>query len=1284
MNKKIFTLLASLLMLFLTAFVVNAQTPVGYNPVQFLPEGVGKGAYHLQVTHFGAENLMGYSNLIVESTGSIPAANTWTFAYGQYLFLSMDERGFLSLVSADDVEDNYTDLRSALWCVDTKREGQGGKYPTFDFINKEYSTYLTVDRGSDARWIERRTGDTSWESAFDGSDIPTQSTTSGTLTTFDAHVDGYYMNWQFSLVSGVNTAIEQGRPLVLQLDDEPGYYLTFACEWPAANNPVELVKVHWDDINPMRAGGVSEFYKKHLLFFRLVSAAPRVLSAEDFNTMLGEKPLNNWTSLKFDPNTNPATVAANPFTQPLRAVDEFTPTNVYAAAANIAPGYVRLYTNTALNNNALTANTQFIYVDNTYHNTDGKRFPVIKTGTRNATNFLTGQADFRLVYYPAEDSLVINVLRFDHIVYGPHEDDLVTRITTPGDGFYNDEILDWLIVKLEDLETADGSRVLTVYDTHAHTRIHFGIGSCEVIDDRTTVPPNLYVIKDDLGRYLDMPLDVGALVPQWRYLIENEKPLKTPSSQWLVVPNNTNSEYSTVRLYNREFNWVYIDFVQVYGSPHLFKGTVNVVGPTSTTYPDMPNIPGSIFYTSEADADGFFGSFFVVEDHAQAKALRAQNIAFDKWPQEVQQKAYRTNPYLGYKYLAPDTMSYFGYAFNWLFRNNTDYYLHTPPAALNDTVLYVSKEKNYFKLELPAELQTNMGGSIEKYGLGYGSYDFYPNYESTKDIARLQRYYYYFKQNDYWNFLFDGNYISMDRAGRYVFSNEAGINVNPLKKAMFYIRFTYQPDGEDILKDDSSIPEYYTLLNRVDESDFPYLAARLDFEILQGLRLFDWSHEYWPSVSSGGFGVVTLGVQDWTLYAVAQEATGGSTALSAFAMSTVTEPLYRRFDNLHPVSGDVTGLDGETPAGEPRDYPRTLKIFRTNHPTNYLYEDAHSTNAYGKGINFLNFESINDHTQKLLNPGYNKDGTRGYHYDDPYHNFGIYLDTAYVNRGTGHIKPQYLLVVGPEINDFINCYLCGDPIEVQPWVYGRYLINATDSARRHDTNGKGLHTAGIRDENYIWDSRWERLAFVPAIHTGDTLYILRELDYETLFIQTDDFGTKYLNLKALDAEFVKNRSNDKILLNDNTHKDVVFSMRYYQRGDYENFLLESESTNRGLDPIIAPMEGGWVKEQDLELVISWGSYRNAILEAEKFNTEYANMTPEEAVGNEQISAVKVIAGQGTVTILNAAGKQVVISNVLGQTVANAVLTSDNATIDAPTGVLVIAVEGESAVKAVVK
>ena len=75
-----------------------------------------------------------------------------------------------------------------------------------------------------------------------------------------------------------------------------------------------------------------------------------------------------------------------------------------------------------------------------------------------------------------------------------------------------------------------------------------------------------------------------------------------------------------------------------------------------------------------------------------------------------------------------------------------------------------------------------------------------------------------------------------------------------------------------------------------------------------------------------------------------------------------------------------------------------------------------------------------------------------------------------------------------------------------------------------------------------------------------------------------------------------------------------------------------------------------------------------------------------ATANDEInaSAVKVVAGEGQITIVGAAGKRVAINNLLGQTIANTVITSDDAVIKAPAGIVVVAVEGETTVKAIVK
>ena len=72
--------------------------------------------------------------------------------------------------------------------------------------------------------------------------------------------------------------------------------------------------------------------------------------------------------------------------------------------------------------------------------------------------------------------------------------------------------------------------------------------------------------------------------------------------------------------------------------------------------------------------------------------------------------------------------------------------------------------------------------------------------------------------------------------------------------------------------------------------------------------------------------------------------------------------------------------------------------------------------------------------------------------------------------------------------------------------------------------------------------------------------------------------------------------------------------------------------------------------------------------------------------NESINAANnvIVAGvNGAVVVKGAEGKNVIVSTILGKVVANEVVSSDNATIAAPAGIVVVSVDGES-FKVVVK
>ena len=83
---------------------------------------------------------------------------------------------------------------------------------------------------------------------------------------------------------------------------------------------------------------------------------------------------------------------------------------------------------------------------------------------------------------------------------------------------------------------------------------------------------------------------------------------------------------------------------------------------------------------------------------------------------------------------------------------------------------------------------------------------------------------------------------------------------------------------------------------------------------------------------------------------------------------------------------------------------------------------------------------------------------------------------------------------------------------------------------------------------------------------------------------------------------------------------------------------------------------------------------------------FDNADPSNPVGNESIdaTAITAIGGKGQVTILNAGGKKAVVANVLGQVIANTVISSDNATFPASAGMVVVTLEDGTVLKAMVK
>ena len=387
-----------------------------------------------------------------------------------------------------------------------------------------------------------------------------------------------------------------------------------------------------------------------------------------------------------------------------------------------------------------------------------------------------------------------------------------------------------------------------------------------------------------------------------------------------------------------------------------------------------------------------------------------------------------------------------------------------------------------------------------------------------------------------------------------------------------------------------------------------------------------------------------VGVKDGSL--LLSNENYAETRVAAFALTEDDSPLYRRLGVTDPEDG-LANNDTVW-----------AKIYTVNSANpEYLYEDAHSkysTDKDGKslGINFLGLE------------GKGVDAASA-----------MYIDTAYVRNNTN--MPQYMIAVdvktvpagircpeNEEHNDpawIAQHGLCGHGVPTKGYKVGRYLINAIDSV-----------VGAVNGSDYQWNREYTRLAFVEAKHIEDTLVIYRNGQAGTAAADSIFLGDNLHNQKT----------NDKGMHNahKNGIKNAVFAFRLINDEPQADFLIESEGDHK----IPSAARAGWVKIQNgVPVIARYGSYQEAIKDAEIFNIVKTTETP---TANEGISTseVSVVAGNGKIIIKGAQGKTVAISNVLGQTIANTVLSSDNAEITAPAGVVVVAVEGEAAVKAIVK
>ena len=607
-------------------------------------------------------------------------------------------------------------------------------------------------------------------------------------------------------------------------------------------------------------------------------------------------------------------------------------------------------------------------------------------------------------------------------------------------------------------------------------------------------------------------------------------------------------------------------------------------------------------------------------------------------------KESKADKYLGYKHVTADEASVETYTFDYLHGLALDKGLNTP--ADKDSIVRVDEtgEKAQFILVPVVE--------DDSYGVQTKTED--------TGIANLVRNVYYIKAYDSSKWGGKDRYLVYDYdLKKYVMSEQ-------------YVQPFFLKENNCIEGDTET--HYYALVEaNLKYNFFDNLGNQLDPIVTDGDVLTGYEYvrgtltQVTYSWSTYDYASNKVSVDDNTL-----DLTQGSLddkfygyqeiRTSAFAVEKDDSPLYRRFNGVVPGTNNA-----EANYGTEANAPLQLKFFRYNNDAEFLAENVKASNAYRDELkdNSISFLGVNNEYQ------FNESDSLSYTF---------YVDTAYVRNNTR--MPQYMLAIRPQFvegdtiwcqdpnhkthADSLNCY----HTKIYPsFTRAMYLFNAQDSIDNKNLDYQGKSAYGAQG--------YTRLAFIEAIHANDTLYILKDNS-----LKNDEIDFRNADLFA-----------NKIALGNNMHKNVVFQFRLIDDSNLR-FLIESETEENGsyvknsklTKEHIAPSRGGWIKIQNgVPVIANFNSFSEAIAQAEIFDVtneiEFAPTANEDIAVEEGVS---VIAGNGAVTIQGAAGKTVVITNILGKAVANTVLTSDNQTIAVPAGVVAVAVEGEEAVKAIVK
>ena len=1033
--------------------------------------------------------------------------------------------------------------------------------------------------------------------------------------------------------------------------------------------------VFFDNTGALNKGKIADL-STALAVTEDVISTPIPISADDLNTLMWSvDSKDNYFALNMDPEVSKG------------KANHLTATGLQAVSAG--SGYVQL----KAKDKKADDEQLYVVVDTAYYEGTETSGQLLKYtyDVLNADNRLTGSYKFKFTYNVKEDKLYVQVAEVaDKLVKasGQTDEQFAKDIKDNNNNSYwsnQGKTVTTRSDKYIYMAKLDGTNVLTLNTnetdggtpTAASQNITVKTSADYSSLTLTTIPSGVYLIQYKAGGSYNTE-KVGSYVFAnlagyfgWAAQARNQEFKHMPAAQWVVEKKGTSS-IAPISITNREF------------SDDSYKTSYQI--PSDMQLFAVEGSANEVFYFNGNQKD---------------------TVSFIKVDEDLVKDAK-----LGYKYVSENEAKVQTYLFNYLHGLALDKYLNVPSGK--DSIVRVDETgaKASFRLQVVVK--------DDKYGYGDGlvrnvyritdGKGRYLTYDGTTKKYMMKTYPtdYFLKENndiegkEYYT-LVEANLrnTSMTQAqaqawypewckGMAVadamtieeqYTPEGGSATYVTVGGTSYLAYPgssdivavamYDKDGQRLVGDNSKV-DYYTYQNVNGKIALKKVGAAL--------------------YASRNYASVKVSVDDNTL-----DLTRGSLddkfysneeiRTSAFAVAMDDSPLYRRFNNAALGENVNDGPDSLT--------------FVESVRNEYLM-DEWNPNLTTETVDYAGI--------------WNKDKAEG--------KLAFRIDTAWLNRGLGNIKPQYLISVARDDQEGVETVPCTEAgphvdangnITTDPskcvhaqhgragFAYGKYLVNFSDSAQAFIDREAKVNPY-MFTTNSSANSSYTRVGFVKAIHAGDSLFVLTN-GFENVEPAKLDTATIIANYKKAKLEnFIVDLVGDK-------HKNVTWSFRYInpdkagavtEEGAENAFLFESNvygekdqnyrTVNGDADRAIAPTyAAAWLKMHNGCLVLTdinsqFSSAKTNGDGALIFNVaqkdEEDMVTSNDNINN--VEGVSVVAGNGTVTIQGAAGKSVVISNILGKVVAETVLTSDNATITVPAGIVAVAVDGEEAVKVVVK